>query len=37
MGLALEAELSVLVLVLFGGEDGLDDVPVLCYLATFDT
>ena len=37
MGLALEAELPVLVLVLFGGEDGFDDVPVLCYLAAFDT
>lgn len=30
MGLALEAELPVLVLVLFGGEDGFDDVPELC-------
>lgn len=30
MGLALEAEFPVLVLVLFGGEDGFDDVPELC-------
>lgn len=30
MGLALEAKLPALVLVLFGGEDGFDDVPELC-------
>ena len=30
MGLALEAELPVLVLVLFGGEDGFDDVQEFC-------